>query len=241
MHTNTAQYGVVAKRRLPSDFHTPVPLIPPAARINGTRRIRRATSVAVLPSVKLYKTAGKVSAALSPDKNPLAVGSLPVVWPKSNSRFFTDCYHQAAAIRPGDRCKTSVLGSVLSRLADANGSATPAPEDVRKSRDWALSSAPYAITAALFRHRSGGPGGWRRNRRGYAARSSVRLPAQEGRDVELVFLEGVVHRRLPPKRVETLMSRTLGIFRHRLATARHGGRPGRAGAPAVRGVAPPGA
>ena len=94
MHTNTAQYGVVAKRRLPSDFHTPVPLIPPAARINGTRRIRRATSVAVLPSVKLYKTAGKVSAALSPDKNPLAVGSLPVVRPKSNSRFFTDCYHQ---------------------------------------------------------------------------------------------------------------------------------------------------
>src|SRR4249920_1232680 len=77
MHTNTAQYGVVAKRRLPSDFHTPVPLIPPAARINGTRRIRRATSVVVLPSVKLYKAAGKVSAALSPDKNPLAVGSLP--------------------------------------------------------------------------------------------------------------------------------------------------------------------
>ena len=110
MHTNTAQYGVVAKRRLPSDFHTPVPLIPPAARINGTRRIRRATSVAVLPSVKLYKTAGKVSAALSPDKNPLAVGSLPVVRPNSNSRFFTDCYHQAAAIRPGDRRKTACWG-----------------------------------------------------------------------------------------------------------------------------------
>src|SRR6476620_2162980 len=116
MHTNTAQYGVVAKRRLPCDFHTPVPLIPPAARINGTRRIRRATSVAVLPSVKLYKTAGKVSAALSPDKNPLAVGSLPVVWPKSNSRFFTDCYHQAAAIRPGDGRRTSVLGECATAL-----------------------------------------------------------------------------------------------------------------------------
>src|SRR6188508_2465131 len=101
MHTNTAQYGVVAKRRLPSDFHTPVPLIPPAARVNGTRRNRRATSVAVLPTrLKLYKTAGKVSAALSPDKNPLAVGSLPVVRAESNSRFFTDCYHQAAAIKP---------------------------------------------------------------------------------------------------------------------------------------------
>ena len=113
MHTNTAQYGVVAKRRLPSDFHTPVPLIPRAARINGTRRIRRATSVAILPSVKLYITAGKVSAALSPDKNPLAVGSLPVVRPNSNSRFFTDCYHQAAAIKPADRRKTSMRGIVL--------------------------------------------------------------------------------------------------------------------------------
>src|SRR5882757_4035078 len=122
MHTDTAQRGVVAKRRLPSDFHTPVPLIPPAARVNGTRRIRRATSVAILPSVKLYITAGKVSAALSPDKNPLAVGSLPVVSPKSNSRFFTDCYHQAAAIRPSDGRRTSVLGSVPLRLAAANGS-----------------------------------------------------------------------------------------------------------------------
>src|SRR6478735_7001289 len=127
MHTNTAQYGVVAKRRLPSDFHTPVPLIPPAARINGTRRIRRATSVVVLPSVKLYKTAGKVSAALSPDKNPLAVGSLPVVRPKSNSRFFTDCYHQPAAIRPGDGRKTGVLRSVPPRLAGANGSCGARP------------------------------------------------------------------------------------------------------------------
>src|SRR4029078_5767711 len=140
MHTNTAQYGVVAKRRLPCDFHTPVPLIPPAARINGTRRIRRATSVAVLPSVKLYKTAGKVSAALSPDKNPLAVGSLPVVRPKSNSRFFTDCYHHPAAIRPDDGRKTSALGSVPPRLAEANGScgapatAIAPAKDVRKSR-----------------------------------------------------------------------------------------------------------
>ena len=73
----------------------------------------QATSVAILPSVKLYITAGKVSAALSPDKNPLAVRSLPVVRPNSNSRFFTDCYHQAAAIKPADRRKTSMRGIVL--------------------------------------------------------------------------------------------------------------------------------
>lgn len=129
MHTNTAQYGVVAKRRLPSDFHTPVPLIPPAARINGTRRIRRATSVAILPSVKLYITAGKVSAALSPDKNPLAAGSLSVVRPNSNSRFFTDCYHQAAAIKPADGRKTSMRGIAPACWADAAGAAWRSPSD----------------------------------------------------------------------------------------------------------------
>jgi hypothetical protein len=60
----------------------------------------RATSVAFLPSVRLYKPAGKVSAALSPDENPFDPGSLAAVAEKSNSRFFTDCYHEAAAIEP---------------------------------------------------------------------------------------------------------------------------------------------
>src|SRR3982074_551749 len=127
MHTYTAQRGVIAKRRLPSDFHTPVPLIPPAARINGTRRIRRATSVAILPSVKLYITAGKVSAALSPDKNPLAAGSLSVVRPNSNSRFFTDCYHQAAAIKPAGGRKTSMRGIAPASWGDAPRAARRAP------------------------------------------------------------------------------------------------------------------
>src|SRR4030088_3410672 len=53
---------------------------------------------------------------------------------------------------------------------------------------------------------------------------SVRLSAQERRDVELVFLEGVVHRRLPAEGIEPLVSRTLGIFRHWLGTSGHGGR-----------------
>jgi hypothetical protein len=42
------------------------------------------------------------SAALSPDKNPFDVGSLPAVARNANSRFFTDCYHQAAAIGPAN-------------------------------------------------------------------------------------------------------------------------------------------
>jgi len=129
MHTDTTQRGVVAKRRLPSDFHTPVPLIPPAARVNGTRRIRRATSVAILPSVKLYITAGKVSAALSPDKNALAVGSLPVVRPNSNSRFFTDCYHQAAAIKPTDRRKTRMRGDRAGVPGQSHQAARRPPSD----------------------------------------------------------------------------------------------------------------
>src|SRR3977135_3388716 len=138
MHTYTAQRGVIAKRRLPSDFHTPVPLIPPAARINGTRRIRRATSVAILPSVKLYITAGKVSAALSPDKNPLAAGSLSVVRPNSNSRFFTDCYHQAAAIKPADGRKTSMRGIAPACWADAARGGVAVAQRSGPRREWSL-------------------------------------------------------------------------------------------------------
>jgi len=37
---------------------------------------------------------------LSPDENPFDGGSLAMVGRKANSRFFTDCYHQAAAIAP---------------------------------------------------------------------------------------------------------------------------------------------
>ena len=105
MDSDTGQSGVVAKRGLPSDFHTPVPHTPGRRttiahcyRTHAT--IMRATPVAVLPSVRLYKPAGKVSAALSPDEIPFDQESLAAVRPKANSRFFTDCYHEAAAIGP---------------------------------------------------------------------------------------------------------------------------------------------
>ncbi len=49
-------------------------------------------------------------------------------------------------------------------------------------------------------------------------RALVRLPAQEGRNVELVFLASVMHRRLPSVLVETLRRRTLGVFGYRFLT-----------------------
>jgi hypothetical protein len=73
----------------------------------------RATSVAFLPSVRLYTPAGKVSAALSPDENPFDPGSLAAVAEKSNSRFFTDCYHEAAAIEPPGRRKPRGVSGCL--------------------------------------------------------------------------------------------------------------------------------
>jgi hypothetical protein len=60
----------------------------------------------------LYESAGKVPAALSPVKNPFDAGSLAVVARKSNSRFFTDCYHQAAVIEPPEGRKSGRLPSV---------------------------------------------------------------------------------------------------------------------------------
>src|SRR5262245_24609225 len=103
MDADPTQRGVIAKRRLLGDFHSPVPATPAAARVkrDAADSIRRATSVAFLPSVRLYETRGQgFRPRLSPDKNPFDGGSLTVVARKANSRFFTNCYHQAAAIAP---------------------------------------------------------------------------------------------------------------------------------------------
>src|ERR1700686_4373962 len=57
---------------------------------------------------------------------------------------------------------------------------------------------------------------------GGAGQVLVRLPAQEGRDVELVLFGRVMHRSLPAVLIETLgrclVGGTLGIFRNRLRT-----------------------
>lgn len=119
MYTNSGQRGVIAQRRLSSDFHTPVPhTLQPR---KGAQRITRATWVAFLPSVKLYTPAGKVPAALSPDKNPFDLGSLALVGRKSNSRFFTDCYHEAAAFEPPDGRKWGTTAQVQRPLGPAPG------------------------------------------------------------------------------------------------------------------------
>src|SRR5262249_32625960 len=91
--------------------------------VYGTRLIMRATTVAFLPSVRLHIPAGKVSAALSPDENPFDLGSLAAGARKSNSRFFTDCYHQAAAIGPPDGRKAR--GALLARVLRAVPIAQP--------------------------------------------------------------------------------------------------------------------
>ena len=49
---------------------------------------------------------------------------------------------------------------------------------------------------------------------------SVRLPAQECRDVELILLARVMHRGLPAMLVEPLRCRTPGIFGDRQFLAR---------------------
>src|SRR5215471_15609290 len=121
MDADPTQRGVIAKRRLLGDFHSPVPATPAAAHVkrDAADSIRRATSVAFLPSVRLYETRGQgFRPRLSPDKNPFDGGSLTVVARKTNSRFFTNCYHQAAAIapaharRPSTRCRGRLVGEL---------------------------------------------------------------------------------------------------------------------------------
>jgi hypothetical protein len=50
----------------------------------------------------------------------------------------------------------------------------------------------------------------------FLAAGSIRLPAEERRDIKLVFLAAVMHRHLPTVLVQSLRGRTLGIFGDRL-------------------------
>src|SRR5215475_8560782 len=76
MDADPTQRGVIAKRRLLGDFHSPVPATPAAARVkrNAADSIRRATSVAFLPSVRLYETRGQGSGRVCPPtKTPVTM------------------------------------------------------------------------------------------------------------------------------------------------------------------------
>ena len=59
-------------------------------------------------------------------------------------------------------------------------------------------------------------------RRGPCNRSwmgSVRLSTQEGGNLEMILVHGIMHRRLPPMQIERLMYGTLGVFRNRLGSS----------------------
>src|SRR5437667_12288693 len=103
MDPDTEQRGVIPKRGLPTGLHSPSHRLP--LRREATRLITWATSttVAFLPSIRLGVLAARLRPRGPPNKNPIAVGSLTGVAEKSNSRFFTDCYHRAAALRPFGR------------------------------------------------------------------------------------------------------------------------------------------
>src|SRR5579884_1683444 len=45
---------------------------------------------------------------------------------------------------------------------------------------------------------------------------SVRLPTQEGGDVELILVRRIMHRCLPPVLIQSLGRRAFGIFRYRV-------------------------
>src|SRR5262249_54036302 len=144
MDADPTQRGVFAKRRLLGDFHSPVPATPAAARVkrNAADSIRRATSVAFLPSVRLYETRGQgVRPRLSPDENPFDGGSLAVVARKANSRFFTNCYHQTAAIAPAHARRSRTRGPLpLPWPARTNSPHPPPWASCRGSREFVFES-----------------------------------------------------------------------------------------------------
>jgi hypothetical protein len=72
--------------------------LPPAARHRNAAV--HADDVGRIPAVGLVENfpRARFPAALSPEVEPLWKETLASVGINSNSRFFTDCYHQAAAI-----------------------------------------------------------------------------------------------------------------------------------------------
>jgi hypothetical protein len=102
MNPDAGQDGLVAKRGLLADVHTPRPTRSLADCPGGTRPTTcDIHNAAVSPSVgdETFSRAYHWS-ALSPDKYPCIEGSLPVLANISNSRFFTNCYLHPAAIVP---------------------------------------------------------------------------------------------------------------------------------------------
>src|SRR5215470_1200639 len=124
MNANTEQRGVVAKRRLPSDFHTPSHTLQPWPQ-NHTAD--HAGDIGRIPAIGKAVTnpRARIWAALSPDKIPFDRESLAMAETKSNSRFFTNCYHQAAAIEPATGRKRSAQPRCASLARPVNGYATP--------------------------------------------------------------------------------------------------------------------
>jgi hypothetical protein len=74
--------------------------LPPAARHRNAAD--HADDVGRIPAVGLVENfpRARFPAALSPEVEPLSKETLASVGLNSNSRFFTNCYHQAAAIHP---------------------------------------------------------------------------------------------------------------------------------------------
>ena len=78
----------------------------------STHAVDHAGDIGRIPAIgKAAHTRGQGSDRVVPDKNPFDGGSLTSVRRKSNSRFFTDCYHQAAAIGPSADRKSTASGA----------------------------------------------------------------------------------------------------------------------------------
>src|SRR6266545_2882408 len=80
----------------------------------------------------------------------------------------------------------------------------------------------YEIIGGQHRRLGRGPAGERRAPVAPGALRSGRLPAQEGRNFELILLRRIMHRSLPAERVEALVRRPLGVFGNRVGLPRLG-------------------
>jgi hypothetical protein len=156
----------------------------------------------------------RIGADRDPRQTPSGKRILATVGGSSNSRFLTECYHVAAVLAP-PHCRKLGLDPNLRPLRTYQ---TRQRGSLQLSRTPQIVNLPQLVRGQPAPFRGGC---WRQfgnhsepNRE--PSWGSGGLAAEEGRDVEMILLRGIVHRSLTPMGVESLMRGTSRIVRDRV-------------------------
>src|SRR6185312_10483325 len=194
MHTDAGHGNMVAQRCLLSALHQPVPAC--SARSRGP--IPRPNGATILPLASLQPERG-----LAPHRYPQ----------RPKSPFDRRNLGQAAGLHQLTLCDRLLPFRLNLLFTEAE---KPRPMATMSRQPGNQGFRPFRTNRRYFNNIDGpatfsGAGPY------LLAARSVCLPAQESRNIELVLVGRIMHRRGPSVRVQALRSGPPGVFRDRLA------------------------